>query len=364
MGERLALGARAIAYNEDNVYWTGPLLQNASVSSKTEVTITFRATGQEGLRVKHSVGFELRLGGHWLQAPIARWNGSALVVAVPGPPKGEPADANVSAVRYNWYEGACLPREGPYMCAVYAAAEGLPAAPFIASLDGSPPLPPFPPPAPPPRPPPSPTPTPPTPIAPPSPPRHQHIPVPNLGTCSGCGCADPCMGFGEHGEPQHPNSCALPQVLLIGDSIAGPPLGYAPDVQRILGYASAPTVPNGSSAPYGVAHVQFVAGFPSDLGIRCMGNWTKYIKWSSGGFDVIHYNSGLHDVDKTEFIPPEQYVKNLAAVHELAMQALKPRGTFIWASTTPVPYPTACELQCGCPLRRSRARVLLTPSLY
>jgi hypothetical protein len=170
------------------------------------------------------------------------------------------------------------------------------------------------------------------------------------------------MGFpGPHAHPlkQHPNNCSIPQVLLIGDSIAGPPLGYWADVQRILGTPTQsfvrvhhPGVPpshtvvvNGSGNPYGIAHVQFVAGFPSQMASRCMWNWTKYIKWSSGGFDVIHFNSGLHDVDLTEFVSPEQYVKNLDAAFTLALKALKPGGKFIWASTTPVPFPTAYALR-------------------
>jgi hypothetical protein len=209
----------------------------------------------------------------------------------------------------------------------------------------------------------TPAPRPPPPSPPPSPaPPPAIIPVPNLGTCAGCGCADPCMGFpGPHAHPlkQHPNNCSIPQVLLIGDSIAGPPLGYWADVQRILGTPTQsfvrvhhPGVPpshtvvvNGSGNPYGIAHVQFVAGFPSQMASRCMWNWTKYIKWSSGGFDVIHFNSGLHDVDLTEFVSPEQYVKNLDAAFTLALKALKPGGKFIWASTTPVPFPTAYALR-------------------
>jgi hypothetical protein len=99
------------------------------------------------------------------------------------------------------------------------------------------------------------------------------------------------MGFpGPHDHPieQYPHNCSIPQVLLIGDSIAGPPLGYSADVQRILGTPTPSTVANGSSNPYGIAHVQFIAGFPSQASVTCMSNWTKYIEWSSGGFDVIH----------------------------------------------------------------------------
>ena len=76
------------------------------------------------------------------------------------------------------------------------------------------------------------------------------IPVPNLGTCSGCGCADPCMGFAHAPTGQHPKNCSLPQVLLIGDSIAGPPLGYSEDVQRILGMPTPATVWLDTCAPF------------------------------------------------------------------------------------------------------------------
>eukprot|EP01052_Picozoa_sp_SAG31_P001948 SAG31_NODE_65_length_28565_cov_8.402914_29_plen_1206_part_00 len=188
----------------------------------------------------------------------------------------------------------------------------------------------------------------PLPLPPPPPAPPQRIPIPDLGTCAGCDCADPCMGFpGPDAHPieQYPKNCSIPQVLLIGDSIAGPPLGYSADVQRILGTPTPATVENGSANPDGIAHVQFVAGFPSQLATKCMSNWTKYVEWSSGGFDVIHFNSGLHDIDLTEFVPIEQYVKNLDAAFVLASKALKPGGKFIWASTTPVPYPTAYPLR-------------------
>lgn len=134
VGECLVLGARAIAYGESDLYWTGPLVQRVSLLSATkEVLVNFRLVGAGGLLIKHSVGFELRVGQHWLQAPIARWNASSLVLHIPPPLKGGNNDT-VSAVRYNWYEGACLPLEGPYRCAVYAQAEELPAPPFIHNV--------------------------------------------------------------------------------------------------------------------------------------------------------------------------------------------------------------------------------------
>lgn len=132
------LGARAVAYGETDVYWTGPLVAGVSLlgsAATKEVQINFREVGKGGILVKHSVGFELKVGEHWLQAPIARWNSSSLVLHVPPPMKGSNAsDTLVSAVRYNWYEGACLPLEGPYRCAVYARAEALPTPPFLHNV--------------------------------------------------------------------------------------------------------------------------------------------------------------------------------------------------------------------------------------
>ena len=108
----------------EDAYWSGPIYDGAWLLKGGRVLVRFRDAGAAGLQVKHSVGFEVKLvaGGHWVQLAIAGWNASALWLDPP---------SAVSALRYNWYEGACLPLEGPFMCAVYAKAEALPAPPFM-----------------------------------------------------------------------------------------------------------------------------------------------------------------------------------------------------------------------------------------
>ena len=131
VGERLSNGALAIAYGRTDVYWSGPIFESAWLVAGGKIVVNFHDCGVAGIKVKHSVGFEIRSGVNssqqrWTQLPIAGWNKTSLWL-----------DASVSllvtGLRYNWYEGACLPLEGPYHCAVYADVEQLPAPPFITT---------------------------------------------------------------------------------------------------------------------------------------------------------------------------------------------------------------------------------------
>ena len=134
VGTRLALGARATAYGED-VYWTGPLVANATAAGDGGVRITFTHTGSSGLALKHGVGFEVLLQGSdgvdgsggsgandWTQAPIVSHTANSVLVKAGG-------GGSVAQVRYNFYQNPCMPTAGERLCAIYA--DGLPAPPFV-----------------------------------------------------------------------------------------------------------------------------------------------------------------------------------------------------------------------------------------
>lgn len=90
----------------------------------------------------------------------------------------------------------------------------------------------------------------------------------------------------------------LPRVLLIGDSIS---IGYTPEVQKLLsGKANVHRIP--------------ANGGPTKKGLENLKAWLGDGKW-----DVIHFNWGLHDLNK---------------------QLKATNANLIWAATTPVPDAT------------------------
>ena len=131
------------------------------------------------------------------------------------------------------------------------------------------------------------------------------------------------------------NAADLPRVLLLGDSIS---IGYTPYVQEALGDEATvvrPTHPNGKPANCG----------GTNRGVKSIDRW---IAIDSGGWDVIHFNFGLHDLKRvdpesgkasTNPNHPRQaelevYKKQLA---EIVEHLEKTGATLIFATTTPVP---------------------------
>ncbi|TWT72856.1 sialate O-acetylesterase [Allorhodopirellula solitaria] len=125
------------------------------------------------------------------------------------------------------------------------------------------------------------------------------------------------------------DSPALPNVLLIGDSIS---IGYTVEVRRQLqGQADVFRIPsNGKNSAFGAKHLD---------------QWIGERKW-----DVIHFNWGLWDlcyrnpkskmqgnrdkVNGTLTATPERYRANLKTI----VARLQETGaTLIWCATTPVP---------------------------
>lgn len=118
----------------------------------------------------------------------------------------------------------------------------------------------------------------------------------------------------------------LPRVLLIGDSIS---MGYTLETRALL---------------EGVANVH-------RPGVNCGATTRGLVEldaWlGQGGWDVIHFNWGLHDLkyvnangkmvetdEGTQMVPIQQYGKNL---DELVKRLKKTGATLIWRNTTPVP---------------------------
>lgn len=117
--------------------------------------------------------------------------------------------------------------------------------------------------------------------------------------------------------------------MIVGDSIS---VGYTEDVRKLLaGKANVHRVPGNAG--------------PSSSGIERMAEW---LAPSSGTWDVIHFNFGLHDIklgtggkDSQPYmtcdghqVPPEDYARNL---RQIVAQFRTTGAVLIWCSTTPVP---------------------------
>ena len=118
---------------------------------------------------------------------------------------------------------------------------------------------------------------------------------------------------------------ALPRVLLIGDSIS---IGYTlPTRAALAGKANVHRPPTNCGGTPNIAR-----------------NLDKWL--GSGRWDVIHFNSGIHDIKRPggkRVVTPEQYEKNLRIV----VERLKKTGAeLIWCSTTQSP-----EAVCGAPAK-------------
>jgi len=145
---RLALAARAVAYNETDVYYTGPIAHLATVSADNR-TVTLKFVGVEsgGIEVRSPAGFSVC--GAKRQADCYKWSNDGLFVnatarpgAVPDEvvldvPPGMNAVGGIGVVRYEW---AALPCNWPELekCAIYS--NDLPAPPFMIGVGVASPL--------------------------------------------------------------------------------------------------------------------------------------------------------------------------------------------------------------------------------
>ncbi|KAL6478646.1 hypothetical protein MHYP_G00120790 [Metynnis hypsauchen] len=124
---RLVQGARAVAYEEKDVYYQGPLLSKVLIN-KTLLNVTFNQ------RVKATLSnntFEICCskeekpcaeGSKWFAAPMQEQGSNYVLVSV-APCRIE----NVTALRYAWSDWPCAFKA----CPIYSVDGGLPAPPFI-----------------------------------------------------------------------------------------------------------------------------------------------------------------------------------------------------------------------------------------
>ena len=154
------------------------------------------------------------------------------------------------------------------------------------------------------------------------------------------------------GNAPAPLNKTLPNVLIIGDSIAEPGSGYGPGVEHILkqprpglsGYQTGPL----ASVQHNGATGSNQAG-PTTNGAACVKTWVGAEKW-----DVVTMNFGIHDCcpggdgrPAGADVPLADYIKNLGIIYETASQALAPGGKIVWVTTTPVPTGMSVSSTCG-----------------
>lgn len=129
---------------------------------------------------------------------------------------------------------------------------------------------------------------------------------------------------------------ALPDVLLIGDSISG---GYQKQVKQALA-GKANVVKNEGNAEWTGTGLKKIDGYLGDT------------KW-----DIIHFNWGLWDLYGWEYHEedrsPEAYAKRL---DQLVTRMKLTGAKLIWATTTP-----ACPAAEQTMLKRFKKEVVITP---
>ena len=162
-----------------------------------------------------------------------------------------------------------------------------------------------------------------------------HLPCTHCKTCCNatCDCTLACTAI------PVPFNQSVPNVLLVGDSISGVGTGYLTNVQEMLG-PSASTSRGGG--PFGNAFVQSGPSYGKNYCgtsygvVDCAKIWADH---PYQGWDVIHFNWGLHDICPKMYVPiaAEQYEENMEALYLQLKRMLKTNGTLIWTTTTPVP---------------------------
>lgn len=154
IAERLALSARAVAYNE-SVYYTGPVAAAASTSPDGTVTVTFDSASPAGLELRGAGGFSVCSMKN--AALCYEWSNDVLFVNTTAKISSSPQNnevvltlssddqkkmaslGGVGLVRYEW---ASLPCNWPALedCAIYSKEGGLPAPPFMIGVGANSPI--------------------------------------------------------------------------------------------------------------------------------------------------------------------------------------------------------------------------------
>ena len=136
VGMRLALAGKVVAYGERALYFTGPLVDKATLQQTTNeqglsVTITYHdlSPSTNSLDDLHSpYGFEIGcLQGNtikYIEGIATGIQGASVMVKFPDCPTGSTAEM----VRYAWRDDPCPFKQ----CAIYSG--GLPSPPFLMKL--------------------------------------------------------------------------------------------------------------------------------------------------------------------------------------------------------------------------------------
>lgn len=146
----------------------------------------------------------------------------------------------------------------------------------------------------------------------------------NMITIDGCDCL----------KESYDLSSTKPNVWVFGDSIASEGLGYWDFVQEAVG-DSANVLFGGS----GVNPAGQSGSCGTSFGVvTCLPSWIGDNE-TTGKFDVISFNWGLHDCapDLYQKVEDNEYVGNLMQIYSTLHDHLTEKGVIVWQSTTPVP---------------------------
>lgn len=149
-----------------------------------------------------------------------------------------------------------------------------------------------------------------------------------------------CRPGAQYARSQLPQN--LPSVGILGDSVS---IGWTPDVASNLAHDAS------------VQHIPFSGdggALDTKYQINCMQYFTRSAELLDTSYDVIGFNSGLHDVNYSgqypeEYTPKPQYVSNLRIILQRLLASndgpgappgVKPTRV-IWVTTTPVPFSAA-----------------------
>ena len=134
VGERLALSAAAVAYGNENVYFTGPLPLKAYVKIDGTIIKARIAYGNISTRlepVRSPYGFEVACTASpgtedtWLEGVVSSSTDTDVTVSFPLCSKG----STVKMVRYAWRQQPCIYKK----CSVYSG--GLPSPPYLIPVE-------------------------------------------------------------------------------------------------------------------------------------------------------------------------------------------------------------------------------------
>jgi len=136
VGDRLAFGAEAVAYNSSSSYWTGPNEPLAWLPNTPGggLRVRFSNCSDGGVELRELSGFETRVGGKWTAVKALRNAATQALCSV----DLEPASFGATELRYNWFRVACYANEtkdgtGTGRCAIYSGGQVAPCAYAVSS---------------------------------------------------------------------------------------------------------------------------------------------------------------------------------------------------------------------------------------